>query len=149
MTGSSPAGAAWQPTHSVPPEGLQAWAVPDPSQQPTLTLSGGIRLVIVEQRGEWANVRAETGWTGWVDARRLVSTQAPDLGNGLTETLSKAWQEVTRLQDEHRTGRLNDEGLRAALLTAGIVNRHDAVWILDQDRNRWAKFDGRTITYPE
>jgi hypothetical protein len=148
MTGSTPAGVAFQPTHTVPAEGLQAWANPDPSQTATVTLAGGIRLSLIERRGEWANVRAETGWTGWVDARRLLADQT-EPSDGLAETLNAAWQEVSRLLEENRAGRLNEEGLRAGLLTAAIVNRRDAVWILDLARNRWARFDGRTITFPE
>ncbi|MBI4261725.1 MAG: PrsW family intramembrane metalloprotease [Actinobacteria bacterium] len=65
-------GPAWVATHRVPPEGLPAWATPDPSTAPT-ALAGGLDLALVDRRGDWALVRASNGWTGWVDARRLVS----------------------------------------------------------------------------
>jgi protease PrsW len=62
----------WAPTHLAPDEGLPAWATPDPSQAPIVSLAGRLELVIAERAGDWARVTAVNGWTGWVDARRLV-----------------------------------------------------------------------------
>jgi RsiW-degrading membrane proteinase PrsW (M82 family) len=62
----------WTPTHLAPDEGLPAWATPDPSQAPIVSLAGRLELVIAERAGDWARVTAVNGWTGWVDARRLV-----------------------------------------------------------------------------
>ena len=62
----------WAATHLAPAEGLPAWAAPDPSQSPIVTLAGRLELVIAERAGDWARVVAINGWTGWVDARRLV-----------------------------------------------------------------------------
>jgi RsiW-degrading membrane proteinase PrsW (M82 family) len=64
--------AAWVPTHLVPPEGLQSWDQPDPSR-PMTPLAGGLELRVVQRVGDWAQVAASNGWTGWVDARRLVA----------------------------------------------------------------------------
>jgi RsiW-degrading membrane proteinase PrsW (M82 family) len=63
---------AWTPSHRAPDEGLAAWAAPDPSQPPIVSLAGRLELVVVDRAGDWARVIAINGWTGWVDARRLV-----------------------------------------------------------------------------
>jgi RsiW-degrading membrane proteinase PrsW (M82 family) len=65
------AGHAFAPTHHAPAEGLAAWASPDPAG-PSTPLAGGLPLEIAEAVGDWAQVRASNGWTGWVDGRRLV-----------------------------------------------------------------------------
>ena len=62
---------AWAPSHTVPREGLEAWAAPDPAGQVIATLAGGIELLVVERRADWAQVRAENGWEAWLDGRRL------------------------------------------------------------------------------
>ena len=59
-------------THEVPPEGMQAWADPDPTKNPTADLAGRVQLHLDETRGAWARVTGSNGWTGWVDARRLA-----------------------------------------------------------------------------
>lgn len=69
---SAPAApVAFAPTHRVPPEGLPAWAIPDPAG-PATPLGGGLDLEVLQRVSDWAQVRAVNGWTGWVDARRLV-----------------------------------------------------------------------------
>ncbi len=65
------AAPAWAPTHRVPPEGMQAWTAPDPAGPP-IDLGGGLPVAVAERLGDWARVVASNGWTGWVDARRLV-----------------------------------------------------------------------------
>ena len=37
-----------------------------------MTLSAGLDVTVAERAGDWARVVAVNGWTGWVDARRLV-----------------------------------------------------------------------------
>lgn len=69
--GSAPA-HPFAPTHRAPAEGLAAWARPDPAG-PTTALAGGLPLEVVARVADWAQVRASSGWIGWVDARRLVS----------------------------------------------------------------------------
>jgi RsiW-degrading membrane proteinase PrsW (M82 family) len=71
-----PAPIAFQPTHLVPAGGMPAWAVPDGTTQAT-PLAAGLPLAVVQQIGDWAQVRAVNGWTGWVDARRLIVPPAP------------------------------------------------------------------------
>jgi hypothetical protein len=56
---------------------MQAWAHPDPSQQPVANLAGGVELRVDEMQGAWAKVTGSNGWTGWVDARLL---EAPGAG---------------------------------------------------------------------
>lgn len=62
---------AWTGTHAVPPEGMSAWAAPDPAGPVATTLAGGLSLQVRERRGDWAHVVASNGWSGWVDLRRL------------------------------------------------------------------------------
>ncbi|MEI7745600.1 MAG: SH3 domain-containing protein, partial [Chloroflexota bacterium] len=68
----APAAPTWSPAAEVPAGGMAAWAAPDPTQQPVVNLSAGLDLEVAERRGDWARVVAVNGWTGWVDARRLV-----------------------------------------------------------------------------
>ncbi len=65
--------ASWFPTHRSPAGGLQAWAAPDPSQQPVIVIPPNVDLVLVSTAGEWAQVRAYNGFVGWVDAKLLLN----------------------------------------------------------------------------
>lgn len=67
----------WEPTDEVPPTGLAAYAEPDPSLTPSTSLSAGLRLHRIEDRGAWAKVAADNGWSAWVDGRLLVPLGAP------------------------------------------------------------------------
>ena len=60
---------AFAPTHTVPPQGMQAWALPDPNGPVVATLGGGLPIQVSEVRGAWARVICSNGWTGWVDGR--------------------------------------------------------------------------------
>jgi len=62
----------WPWTHLVPAGGIPAWAAPDPSRPPVVNLAERVQLVIDQRAGDWALVRAQNGWSGWVDGRRLV-----------------------------------------------------------------------------
>jgi hypothetical protein len=66
---AQPASTAFAPTHTVPPQGMQAWAAPDPNGAVVATLGGGLPIQITEVRGAWAHVLCSNGWTGWVDGR--------------------------------------------------------------------------------
>jgi hypothetical protein len=66
---SHPAASAFAPTHTVPPQGMQAWAAPDPNGAVVATLGGSLPIQITEVRGAWAHVLCSNGWTGWVDGR--------------------------------------------------------------------------------
>ena len=61
--------AAFAPTHTVPPQGMQAWAAPDPNGAVVATLGGGLPIQVTEVRGAWASIVCSNGWTGWVDGR--------------------------------------------------------------------------------
>ncbi len=67
----------WAPTHRVPEGGMRAWPKPDPAVDPIATLQARVELSIAESRGDWARVIGSNGWTGWVDARRLLPMTAP------------------------------------------------------------------------
>ena len=62
----------WEPTDEVPPTGMAAYAEPDPSLTPLTSLSAGLRLHRIEDRGAWARVAADNGWSALVDGRLLV-----------------------------------------------------------------------------
>ena len=64
-----PAQASWAPTHSVPPQGMRAWAAPDPAGPVVANLAPGLPIQVSEVRGAWARVICSNGWTGWVDGR--------------------------------------------------------------------------------
>lgn len=70
---AAPAQSAWSPGHKVPPQGMQAWAAPDPSGAVVATLGGHLPVQVAEMRGAWARVICSNGWTGWVDGRLLVA----------------------------------------------------------------------------
>jgi Bacterial SH3 domain len=59
----------WVPSHSVPPQGLRAWAAPDPSGPVVANLAPGLPIQVAEVRGAWARVICSNGWTGWIDGR--------------------------------------------------------------------------------
>jgi protease PrsW len=65
------AAAPYSATHRVPPEGFPAWPTPDPAGTST-PLVGNLDVQLIQRIGDWAQVRASNGWSGWVDARRLV-----------------------------------------------------------------------------
>jgi len=69
----APTQAGWAPSHKVPPQGMQAWAAPDPNGAVVATLGGHLPVQVTESRGAWAHVVCSNGWTGWVDGRLLVS----------------------------------------------------------------------------
>jgi hypothetical protein len=62
----------WTPSHRVPPQGMQAWAAPDPAGAVIATLGGHLPVQVTEVRGAWAHIVCSNGWTGWVDDRLLV-----------------------------------------------------------------------------
>jgi hypothetical protein len=66
----------WVPTHRVPEGGMRAWPKPDPAVEPIATLQARVELSIAESKGDWARVVGSNGWTGWVDARRLLPMAA-------------------------------------------------------------------------
>ena len=68
----APVQPAWTPGHKVPPQGMQAWAAPDPAGAVVATLGGHLPVQVTEVRGAWAHVLCSNGWTGWVDNRLLV-----------------------------------------------------------------------------
>jgi hypothetical protein len=71
---------AWTATHTVPSGGLGAWSEPNPELQPIANLDARVQLAVSERRGDWAKVIGSNGWTGWVDARRLVAVGGSTAG---------------------------------------------------------------------
>jgi hypothetical protein len=60
----------------APSGGMQAWFAPDGTRPVIATLAAGVRLRVIERRGDWAHVAASNGWSGWVDGRRLEPVPA-------------------------------------------------------------------------
>lgn len=67
--------ALWRPTHSTPPGGITAWAEPSPTAA-SQHVPGGLGLQVLARSGDWVQVRAENGWTAWVDGRQLAPAGA-------------------------------------------------------------------------
>jgi hypothetical protein len=61
----------WLASHRAPAEGMAAWSSPDPSVAPAAMLPGSLNVQLVEERGAWASILCDNGWTGWVDGRLL------------------------------------------------------------------------------
>ena len=66
--------AEYTQTHVVPTEGLPAWAGADGATPPAANLDPGLDVMVLERRGEWAQIRCSNGWVAWVDGRRLVES---------------------------------------------------------------------------
>jgi RsiW-degrading membrane proteinase PrsW (M82 family) len=62
---NTPAAVAFNPNASVAPAGAWAWPVPDQMNRHRIPLAAALPLQILEERGEWALVRAAAGWHGW------------------------------------------------------------------------------------
>jgi hypothetical protein len=69
--GVAASATAWRPTHTTPPAGLSAWPTPAGTAAGT-HLDGGLPVQVVARSGDWAQVVAGNGWTGWVDGRLLI-----------------------------------------------------------------------------
>lgn len=67
---TAPAGPGWRPTHEVPAGGLASYVAPGGAE--STPLDAGLPVQVVEVLGDWARVLVWSGWTGWVDGRRLV-----------------------------------------------------------------------------
>lgn len=68
----------WAATHRAPREGMDAWSTPDPADQPASELDGGVAVQLIATAGEWANVRGNNGWEGWVDGKLLEQFDPTD-----------------------------------------------------------------------
>ena len=66
-----PAAAGWAATHTVPEGGLPARERPDASLEPLLRIRSGTGVRVLEEAGAWSRVGIESGWSAWLDNRRL------------------------------------------------------------------------------
>ena len=57
---------------------MDAWTDPDPAAPPSSELAGRVEVAVVATAGEWAQVRGENGWEGWVDGRLLEQIDTSD-----------------------------------------------------------------------
>ncbi len=72
--------AAWQPTHLVHPEPIDARPQPDPTLASEATLAAGVEVIVSQVVGDWSEVLCHNGWIGWVDGRGLVPLHDRDDG---------------------------------------------------------------------
>jgi hypothetical protein len=63
----------WSASHWTSAFGQPAWINPDASVQPAVLLPANLELAVVQTQGPWAQVSAQNGWQGWVDAGQLVA----------------------------------------------------------------------------
>ena len=77
-----------------------------------------------------------------------ASDQTDEQGRlaSVDETLSRALATCHQALADHQAGLLSDEELRRALLRGGLVQRPDAVLLLDLESGRWQRYDGITIS---
>lgn len=66
-----PSAPTWVPTHTVPAEGLPAWATPDPSAPPVTTLDARLPVRLDRVDTGWGHLTCSNGFTCWVDVARL------------------------------------------------------------------------------
>jgi protease PrsW len=69
---SMPEEVPWEPNAVAPLSGLAAWTEPDGTTPAAGRIEPGTALVVVQRTGDWAQVRAINGWTGWVDGRLMA-----------------------------------------------------------------------------
>lgn len=62
--------AGWSPTHVVARR-ADAWAQPDPAGPRAGTVKRRVPVQVTERQGDWAQVVAENGWSGWIDSHEL------------------------------------------------------------------------------
>lgn len=66
--------SSFTPSHQTPAGGIPAWDRPDATLPPTLTLASAVPLEVLHWQADgWWQVRAATGWTGWIDGRLLTA----------------------------------------------------------------------------
>jgi hypothetical protein len=56
---------------------MKARAIPVADAGDVASLDPNLAVRMIEHRGEWANVLAADGWSGWVDARQLRPEPGP------------------------------------------------------------------------
>ncbi|UUU36353.1 hypothetical protein JIX56_44685 [Streptomyces sp. CA-210063] len=146
------------PTHVVPPGGLPAWEMPDPSR-PTVALDPLLPVQLLDRRGDWGQVLCANGWSAWVDGRLLVAVpqDPPAAGTADTRTadprplLARVEEALTRYRTEaealaagHRDGetfRDRTKGLRI-----GVVVDGESLWLFDSAHERWVYCDGARLS---
>lgn len=67
--------ASWQPTHTIPPSGLDARQAPDTSHAVVATLDPLLEVAVVDRQDGWAQIVCSNHWAAWVDSRELRSIE--------------------------------------------------------------------------
>lgn len=146
------------PTHVVPPGGLPAWELPDPSR-PTVALDALLPVQLLERRGDWGHALCANGWSAWVDARLLVAVprDPPAAGADAARTadprplLARAEEALSRYRTEaealaagHRDGESFHD--RTKGLRIGVVVDGESLWLFDAAHERWVYCDGTRLS---
>ena len=100
------------------------------------------------REGEWARIVCSNGWEAWVAGQALVpmaatSPEASELYRALSDALVRYRQAA----EAAAAGRITADEFRRQALTIGQVVVDDELWLLDAAKQRWARYDGISVTY--
>ncbi|MEU1308125.1 hypothetical protein ABZ419_04395 [Streptomyces cinnamoneus] len=156
--GATPQTPGFDPTHVVPKDGLDAWAVPDPTV-PSVPLDPLLPVQLLSRLGDWGQVLCSNGWSAWVDARLLVPLpkSPPGAGGPLVRTadarrlLARAEETLGRYRaavEELAAGRTDAGTFHGTTqgLRIGVVVDGEAVWVYDAEHDQWCYCDGTAMT---
>ena len=141
-------------THTVPEEGLDAWAAPDSTLPVVARLIPGLDVQVIERSGDWAQIRCSNDWEGWTDGRRLLPVEAGPgdiVAAELLESLQTTVDAFRALMDAFAAERIDEATLHREALNISLVVNDSEAWILDIVNRRWHHFDGfelRTMDLP-
>jgi SH3-like domain-containing protein len=129
----------------VGPAGATTWA---DAGETSVQLDAGLPVEATQQRGDWVRIRCSNGWEAWVDSRALVpmASSAPETTQ-LFRALSDALVKYRQAAEAAAAGRITTEEFRRQAVTIGQVVVDDELWLLDAGKQRWARYDGITITH--
>ncbi|MFF9276748.1 hypothetical protein [Streptomyces griseosporeus] len=148
----------FRPTHVVPPQGMPAWAAPDPAGA-TVPLDALLPVQLVDRRGDWGRIVCANGWSAWVDGRLLIAvpkdppTPGGPLGNAPDPRplLARAEADLARYRtavEDLATGELDGEAFRHRTrnLRIGVVVDGPDVWLYDEEQGQWVYGDGTGLS---
>ncbi|MEU0439221.1 hypothetical protein ABZ202_05465 [Streptomyces sp. NPDC006186] len=151
-------GPGFRPTHVVPPQGMPAWAAPDPSGA-AVPLDALLPVQLVDRRGDWGRIVCANGWSAWVDGRLLVAVpkDPPTADAPLGHTpdprplLARAESALARYRtavEDLADGGLDGEAFRQRTrgLRIGVVVDGSDVWLYDDEEGRWVYGDGTGLS---
>jgi hypothetical protein len=142
MTGAVSAGG-FEPTHLVPADGLGTFQHPG-GRDAGPVLDPRLPVRVVEQRGTWARIICENGWSAWVDAGSLEPVEGADgpPADAIWAELHAAMDSMAADLDDFSAGRIDEATCRKRVLAAGLIVHDDDAWIIDLAHHTVHRFDG-------